>query len=225
METFTKNWVYWVLGAVALVAVYAFSTGKFKVSDLSPVGIAHAADKGGPSAAAQPANGIPPLASCGLGVQGGGVIGELSAGGPGAIAGNGTTIGLHVRCLMQIGVLSLGGEVSQDWVQGDLHTLGVNRDLTVGGSLGIAIVPKSRTYLHAGWTRVDGSFGSVNHVDGWKGGIGNELQLSQNVSLDLRYSYGVYDVKPICGAGCPIDATSHAVRLGLTYNFVPPFGR
>lgn len=224
MSKIKDNWLYIVIGLVVLAGAYLLTSGKIKVSDLSFISAAHAADKGG--AKADPANPLDlpfkPAVSwtgCGLGAQGAGVIGELSAGGPGALAANGQAIGVHVRCLLQTGALVFGVEASHDWIYGDLHTIGVDRDLSLGGSIGVVVVPSDRVYIHGAWTRVSGSFGSEDHIDGWKAGFGNEIKLpgAMPLFLDARYTYGIYNVDKVIGSG--VDATSHSVRVGLTYQF------
>ena len=175
--------------------------------------IAKAADKGGKAA---PMTTSVPVTSgwtgCGLGLHVSRVNADVDLG-PINIGANGHTAGVSALCDVAFDRLVLGVFVDYDRMWGDLEAI-VNSDLTVGGRAGVLVTQAALFYAHAGWSRVDLAGGS--DLDGYKVGIGVEVKIpSAPVSLDLRYTHGMYD--NVMGSG--LDASSDSVRLGLVYRF------
>jgi len=164
----------------------------------------------------------PPAAAqwtgCGAGVHGGLVSGHLDIGAPIGIGSEGQAAGVSLNCDYKMNAFVAGAYAEYDWVFGDLKTVGVNTDTTLGGRLGVLINAGSLLYVHAGWSRLDVS--GLDAINGWKVGLGNEFRVPNSpLYLDLRYSYADYDVKDILG---PIpDAHAHTFRLGLNVKFGP----
>lgn len=159
---------------------------------------------------------------CGVGVQGGGLIATVApSGSPIAVASDTAAIGVNANCAMQAGILVFGLEVGHDWFNGNLKDLGVQRNVSVTGTLGVLPVSNTQLYLHAGFTQlgVDKAVFGVNNIDGWSGGAGIKIELPTEMPLfwDNRYIYSVYDIKDLAGPG--IDANSHSLRTGLTMQF------
>jgi opacity protein-like surface antigen len=101
-----------------------------------------------------------------------------------------------------------------------MHDLGIERDLSFVGKVGAIVLPNTQVYVGGGWSRLGlGASIPVDHVDGWKliGGVELKLSSAMPLFLDVRYEYGMYDIKDLAPAG--IDATTHSVRVGLTYQF------
>jgi opacity protein-like surface antigen len=155
---------------------------------------------------------------CGAGVHGGVMAGQLDAGGPIGIGSQGQTAGVSVNCDYRMQAFVVGGFVEYSWIFGDLETVGVEKDMTVGSRLGVLVNPSSLLYTHAGWTRLD--LGGGGDVDGWKIGLGNEFRIPNSpMYLDLRYTYANYDISDMAPPG--FDASAHSVRLGLNVKFGP----
>lgn len=210
---------YLAASAAALITVFFIALFS---ADRAP---SHAAGGGKPKASPlyndnEPYQPARTWNGCGFGVNGGGVIGRITDGGPVGMDSDAMFGGVHLRCALQAGLLVIGAEASHAWNWGDMHDLGINRDLSVVGKVGAVVLPNTQFYVGGGWSRIGlgESFG-VAHVDGWKLIAGTEfkLQSSMPLFLDVRYEYGMYDIKDL--APPTVDASTHAIRVGLTYQF------
>lgn len=151
---------------------------------------------------------------CGVGGNLGMAAGMISAGGPIGIGSTGPTIGVTGFCDVRYSNFVAGVEANYDWFYGDLSTLGVNTDLTLGGRAGALLNSEALVYGHLGWTQIDTSLGKFN---GYKLGPGIEFKLPGTpLYADARYSYAVYDTK-VPG----IDAETHTFRFGVKLKFGP----
>ena len=164
-------------------------------------------------AAAQPAPPAHPWTGCGVGVFGGMFQGAVDFGGPIQIGSEGTTAGVTGECNWQSGRAVLGAHASYGWTFGDPSTIGINNDLSIGGSAGYLIYPSVLPYMMAAWSRVDTDGGDV---DGYKVGGGIKIKMPDApFILDFRYERGVYS--DVLGSG--LDATTNVVRAGLIWQF------
>ncbi len=209
-----------VLAAFALVLVGFWATS------------AKAADKGKPAASASDVPYMPPAATgwtgCGVGVHAGRTNADTATdlgipGFPINIGANGTKAGGEVYCDANFGVFLVGAFVSYDWVWGDLHTLGVDNDLTVGGRAGVLVSQSALVYGHAGWSQIGASGpaakAGADNADGIKVGAGIEVKVpNAPFFLDLRYTHVMYDSAFKVGK-MPIDVDADEIRLGLRYKF------
>lgn len=155
---------------------------------------------------------------CGAGVHGGVLAGQVDNGGPIGIGSQGQAAGVSVNCDYRMQAFVAGAFAEYSWIFGDLETVGVEKDLTLGGRLGVLVNQGSLLYVHAGWSRLD--IGGGGDVDGWKIGLGNEFRIPNSpMYLDLRYTYSDYDISDMAPPG--VDASAHSVRLGLNLKFGP----
>lgn len=151
---------------------------------------------------------------CGVGGNLGMTVGMISAGGPIGAGSTGPAIGVTGFCDVRYSNFVAGVEASYDWFYGDLSTLGVKNDLTLGGRAGALINPEVLVYGHLGWTQIDTDFGKFN---GYKIGPGIEFKLPGTPLYgDARYSYASYDAKTP-----GIDAEVHTFRFGVKLKFGP----
>ena len=157
---------------------------------------------------------VPGWTGCGVGLHGSRVNAEADFGAPINIGANGYSAGVSALCDLAFDRLVLGVFVDWDKVWGDLHTIGVNSILTVGGRAGVLVTQATLLYAHAGWNRVDLSGGS--DINGYSLGLGSEVKLQGTpVALDMRWTHREF--ADVMGSG--IDASSDEFRLGLTYKF------
>ena len=151
---------------------------------------------------------------CGVGGNLGMAAGMISAGGPIGIGSSGPAIGVTGFCDVRYSNFVVGAEANYDWFYGDLSTLGVKNDLTLGGRAGLLMNPETLLYGHLGWSQIDTSAGKFN---GYKIGPGVEFKLPGTPLYgDARYSYASYDTK-----APGIDAEVHTFRFGLKLKFGP----
>lgn len=148
---------------------------------------------------------------CGVGIHGSWVNADLDTGSPITLSSTGRLVGLEGFCDAVWNNFLIGAFASYDWVYGDLHTIGVDNVLTVGGRFGYVIQGVSLLYGHAGWVQADGS--GIPDTTGIKFGLGLETKLpNAPVYVDLRVSRSIYD-----GAVGPMDVDADEIRLGLRY--------
>lgn len=151
---------------------------------------------------------------CGVGGNLGMTAGQVSAGGPIGIGSSGPAIGVTGFCDVRYSNFVVGAEANYDWFYGDLSTLGVNNDLTLGGRAGFLTNGETLLYGHLGWTQIDTTLGKFN---GYKIGPGIEFKLPGTPLYgDMRYSYANYDTKTP-----GIDAEVHTFRFGVKLKFGP----
>jgi len=151
---------------------------------------------------------------CGVGGNLGMTAGQVSAGGPIGIGSSGPAIGVTGFCDVRYSNFVVGAEANYDWFYGDLSTLGVNNDLTLGGRAGFLTNGETLLYGHLGWTQIDTTLGKFN---GYKIGPGIEFKLPGTPLYgDMRYSYASYDTKTP-----GIDAEVHTFRFGVKLKFGP----
>lgn len=152
---------------------------------------------------------------CGAGAHASHMVGELNGGGPIGLSSTGHLAGVSVNCDWRMQQIVIGGEAAYSFMFGDLESLGIQRDLTLTGRLGVLITPAALLYGHAGWTQLDTSGPNINGV---KLGFGTELKLPDApLYIDTRYSYAIYDVDSIIGPG--VDARGHAISVALKFKF------
>ena len=155
---------------------------------------------------------------CGAGVHGGLVAGQVDAGGPIGIGSQGHTAGVSLNCDYRMQVFVVGAFADYSWMFGDLKTVGVEKDLTLGGRLGVLINSGSLLYVGAGWTQLSLSGGG--DVDGWKILLGNEFRIPNSpLYLDLRATYASYDLSDMAPPG--VDASGLSARAGFNVKFGP----
>lgn len=151
---------------------------------------------------------------CGIGGNLGMAAGMVSAGGPIGIGSSGPAIGVTGFCDVRYSNFVVGAEANYDWFYGDLSTLGVNTDLTLGGRAGFLLNSEALVYVHLGWSQIDTDLGKFN---GYKIGPGMEFKLPGTpLYADARYSYADYDTK-VPG----VDAEVHTFRFGVKLKFGP----
>jgi len=155
---------------------------------------------------------------CGAGVHGGLMEGAVNQG-PIDIGSSGQTAGVSVFCDYQMAALVAGLFVDADRVWGDLHTLGANYDLSVGGRLGILPSQNALIYGHSEWTRFY-TTGFLNQdVDAWGVGGGIEVKIKGTpASVDLRYTHQFVDNKNIAPGA---DIRGDQIRLGVNFKIGP----
>lgn len=153
---------------------------------------------------------------CGVGGNLAMTAGMLDAGGPIGIGSTGPAIGVTAFCDVRYSNFVVGAEANYDWFYGNLSTLGVKNDLTLGGRAGALINSETLLYGHLGWTQIDTDFGKFT---GYKVGPGIEFKLPGTpLYVDARYSYASYDV----GSMAPgINAETHTFRFGAKFKFGP----
>ncbi len=191
-----------IVAAVAFTALGVFAT---------PAG---AADKGGAKADPSMLGNMQPTrthAGCGAGASLGWVNGQLELPGPIDIGSTGSRIGGRLLCDWQYQAFIIGLFVDYDRQFGDIKTIGVRDEWGVGGKLGLAVSQSASLYTHAGWYRVDGTFG---HVDGLGYGVGSTLKLAGSpFELDLRWTHKTYDNV----LGSTLDVTADEFKATLVY--------
>ena len=163
----------------------------------------------------------PSWTGCGVGVHVGRANADADFGAPINIGANGTMGGVSVLCDGNWDRFVLGLFAEYDRVWGDLHTLGVNSDITLGGRAGVLITQAALAYAHVAWSRVDAGSG-LSNIDGIKIGAGIEVKIPDTpFSLDLRYTHAMYE--NVANSG--IDVSADEARLGLNYRFTGLFAR
>lgn len=181
---------------------------------LAGMGMAQAADKGGPDLFDQvpQSTASNPWSGCWAGVGIAMVNGVLSGGGPVGLSADGQKASGHGGCRFQAGMFVAGVEGSYGQMFGDLETIGIDREMAVTGTLGVLVQPRVQLYGHASWARLDTAFGDI---DGWKFGPGVGFHIpNSSWEIDLRYSYGTWDV-----GSSGIDANSHEFGAIMKYRF------
>lgn len=154
---------------------------------------------------------------CGVGGQLGMASGLVDFGGPVGIGSAAPAIGSTIFCDARFGQFVAGLEASYDWFQGDLKTVGIKNDLTLGGRAGFLVNSETLLYAHLGWSQVDTSL--AGKIEGYKIGPGVELKLpNAPVYLDLRYAYASYDVSTLAPG---LAAETHTFRFGAKIKFGP----
>lgn len=135
-----------------------------------------------------------------------------SVGGPGGVSVDGQKVSGHGGCRVQAGMFIAGLEASYGHMFGDLNTLGVDNEIAVTGTLGVAALTRTQLYGHLTWARLDTLAGDI---DGWKFGPGVAIQIPNSpVEIDFRYSYGVWDV-----GAFGVDVNSHEFMAVAKYRF------
>lgn len=187
-----------LFGLLAFVVAVAI-TGAF----------AHAADKGGPKAAPTIIDEIVPKATtwsgCGMAARAGWTIASIDFS-PVTMASEGGKAGAEAFCDWQAGQYFLvGAFIRYDWAFGDLHTIGVNTDLSLGARVGMPLNKTVMPYIGAAWSRVDVE--GLGNVDGWKALAGLEVRLATELPayFAVEASRGFY--KDIAGSGMDANAT------------------
>lgn len=151
---------------------------------------------------------------CGVGGNLGYASGLVDAGGPVGIGSTGPAIGVTGFCDARWSSFVAGLEASYDWFYGDLSSVGVNTDLTLGARAGALINSETLLYGHIGWSQIDTDFGKF---DGYKFGPGVEFKLPGTPLYgDARYSYANYDTG-VTG----VNAEVHTFRFGVKLKFGP----
>ncbi len=153
---------------------------------------------------------------CGVGGQLGMTAAQLDMGGPVGLGSAGPAIGVTAFCDVRFNQFVTGVEASYDWNYGDLKTVGVKNDLSLGGRAGFLLNSETLLYGHLNWSQIDTDFGKFN---GYKMGPGLEVKLPGTpVYLDARYSYASYDVGSIAPG---VNAETHTFRFGAKLKFGP----
>jgi opacity protein-like surface antigen len=132
---------------------------------------------------------------------------------PISIGSTGYTAGGTIAASLQMG--SFVGEVFGDygWFFGDLKDIGAEREMALGGRLGVLL--NQNTLLYGvgakSWVETEGGT-----IDGWQYGLGAKMRFASTPTvLSLEYRHGEYEA----GGVLPIDLTTDTVRLGISYQF------
>lgn len=146
-----------------------------------------------------------------------------------------------------LGKLIVGPEAEVTWStaktkfdNGDFEGFGVgnvktNRDLYIGGRVGVAVMPRTMVYAKGGYTNakfdVRNSMGTVVtntdiDTDGWRIGAGLEQQLGTNVFAKVEYRYSNYKkgeldytADVVDGERFDLDLDRHQVVAGVGVRF------
>lgn len=154
-----------------------------------------------------------PWTGCWIGAGVGMTNGVLSGGGPVGLSADGQKASGHGGCRVQAGAFVGGLEAAYGHMFGDLNTIGVDNEMSVTATLGVLPLSQAQIYGHVTWARLDTSFGDI---DGWKFGPGVAIQIPNSpMEIDLRYSYGTWDVGALAGA----DVNSHEFMAIAKYRF------
>ena len=208
MPQFIRDNKIWAGAIIVLLALCALVVAHSK---------GWAADKGGPRA--QPSYDAPtPSGWTGVSIDAHGSLATALAngGGPVDIASTGQLAGVALAVNYRFGSspLVVGADVGYDWVFGDLHTLGINDTITVGGRLGFLATYKTLVYTRAEWIRAQASGGNS---DGWGLGGGIEVKLADTpVSVGIEYMHDWMDHQSL---GPSIDVSADKVTARLRFNF------
>lgn len=104
----------------------------------------------------------------------------------------------------------------------------------IGGRLGMLVRPETLVYVNGGYTRADIEMVGLNgqgrleeDMSGWfvGGGLVHHLRDGLGLTVEYRYSdfgeetFGVSNDLPCCYEAFDVDASNHAIRVGLTYRF------
>lgn len=104
----------------------------------------------------------------------------------------------------------------------------------IGGRLGMIVRPESMLYVNAGYTQADIELSSLagrgnldERMNGWfvGGGLVHYLRDGIGLTLEYRYSdfgeenFGTSNQLPCCYEAFDVDASNHAIRVGLSYRF------
>lgn len=148
---------------------------------------------------------------------------------------------------LNIGKLVVGPEAEVTWStaktsfdNGDFEGFGIgnvktNRDLYIGGRIGVAVMPQTLVYAKGGYTNAkfdirngDGTVITSNDIDadGWRIGAGIEQQLSNNVFAKVEYRYSNYEKGEVDFTGdvpdgqrFNLDLDRHQVVAGVGVRF------
>ncbi len=180
------------------------------------ISFAFAADKGGPRAQSDVPY-MPPAATgwsgCGAGVHAGLVNADADFGSIVNMGANGQAAGVDIYCDRAFDRFVVGLFVDYSWAFGDIHTLGVDTDLTVGGRAGFLLTQNILAYALAAWTRADAG---SNHYDGIKVGGGLETKIpGAPFFLALEYTKATYANV----GGSTVDVNADEVMLRFRYKF------
>ena len=165
-------------------------------------------------ARAQEAPSMPNLSGLYVGGSVGHTQGEISAGGPIGLSSSGIAPGAHVGIQLQAGQLVGVLEASYRMYYGDFDTIGIDKEIAVTAMGGFKLTPSTTIFAHISKAKLYTTFADV---DGWK--FGPAIQVSvpnSNVDLELRASYGMWDV----GSFAPgLDANTYEVMGVVKYRF------
>lgn len=161
----------------------------------------------------------PSWSGCSFGGFGTYVAGlAIPDGSPFGLGANGQNAGVSFGCDVAVTPdkkLVAGFEASYAWLMGKgLNDLGIDHDLSLTSRLGYVFAPGAMPYVHAGWSRLDGSGG---HIDGYKLGLGVEFKMATAVYGDVRWSHGIWDVPGLSG----VDVSTDEVRVGMKIKLGP----
>ena len=198
------------LGIAALILL------AFIIVAVSPAKAEGIAKKKAPAAAQPLVPALPAGAKswtgCGVGVGANWTAGLVDYPGPVNMGAESSSISGRILCDMQIQGFVFGGFVDYGRFFGDLKTIGVEADLSVGGRAGV-IMGGALLYGHMAWTQIDTTGGKA---DGWKWGPGVELKLpDQPVFLSFEYRRALYEA-PL---GSPFDVAANEYGATVIYKF------
>lgn len=141
------------------------------------------------------------------------VTGQADGGGPVGFASNGAPIGAALGVDVQAKQFVMGASVEYNRYLGDVHTIGVDSDITALGRAGILVTPQTLFYGLGGYSWIQTS-GPAGH--GWLFGGGVEHMLKEMpVSVKAEYRYRIDDF----GQPSRIDVSDQQIRFGVAYHF------
>jgi hypothetical protein len=153
---------------------------------------------------------------CGVSLGASAMVGSLDFGAPIDISSSGQRADVGLSCDMRMGTspLIIGAFARYGHFFGDLETIGLEHQVSLGARAGVLASESALIYGHAAWTRTQ-----VTGLDGINGltiGPGVEVRLAGSpLYLSLEYGYGIPDVSEFTSA----DVRTHEFAARLTWKF------
>ena len=153
-------------------------------------------------------------------------------------------VGVGYDIAMGGAVVGLEGEWMESEAKTEFDTAGfttfgvsnieTGRDLYVGARAGVLVTPKTLLYVKGGYTNARYNVLATDNatdletnidVDGWRGGAGAELAVSDNVFVKAEYRYSNYQEGEVQGPSglesdrFDVDLDRHQVMAGVGVRF------
>jgi len=147
------------------------------------------------------------------------------------LSGQGAIYGAHTGYDHRIGRIVFGafGEFNRQDLSFDVKPEILNAKLGDSWTLGLragVVVAEALPYVFAGHTWTDSEISLLgtqltsNRLNGWTGGAGVDLPLTQNIYLGVRYAYTRYDNEDLLGLGfLNLEREQHAVTARASVKF------
>ena len=123
---------------------------------------------------------------------------------------------------------SLGASVTDIDVPGDRFSLNAGRDLYIGGRLGFRPGRNGLLYAKAGYTNASieaeyddgtGEISGETSFDGFRVGLGGEIDLGSNYAIRLEYRYSDYGSLDVLGIDTGLNVSRNQGILTLLGKF------